>query len=98
VTNRDFPADGVDGRRGERAAGQRTRREKTMTRTVAIALVLGAILAALGACVSAEEIRAQDMATCAGYGFHPGTPDFAGCMQRENLARRAYLYAPDPFY
>ena len=28
-------------------------------------------------CVSPEELRRQDEATCAGYGFHPGTDAFA---------------------
>ena len=38
---------------------------------VAFALVL-----ALGSCVSPEELRGKDEATCAGYGFHLWTPPF----------------------
>jgi hypothetical protein len=47
----------------------------------------------LASCVSPEELRRQDEATCTGYGFHPGTDAFANCLQRESLARR-YLTAP----
>jgi hypothetical protein len=86
------------GGESERAVSQKTRGETTMTRKIAAAVVLSAALVSLGACVSPEEIRAQDMAVCAGYGFQQGTPDFANCMQRESLVRRTYLYAPDPFY
>ncbi len=43
---------------------------------------------ALASCVSPEELRREDEATCAGYGFHPGTDAFATCLQRESLARR----------
>ena len=43
---------------------------------------------ALAACVSPEELRHQDEAMCAGYGFHPLTDAFANCLQRESLARR----------
>ena len=32
---------------------------------------------ALASCVSSEELRREDEATCAGYGFHPGTDAFA---------------------
>ena len=31
--------------------------------------------------VSPEELRREDEATCAGYGFKAGTPDFATCLQ-----------------
>jgi hypothetical protein len=47
--------------------------------------------------LSAEELRHQDQATCAGYGFHPGTDAFATCLQRESLARR-YLTPPPAAY
>jgi hypothetical protein len=43
----------------------------------------------LASCVSPEELRREDEATCAGDGFHPGTDAFATCLQRESLARRA---------
>jgi hypothetical protein len=42
----------------------------------------------LGACASPEELQRADAAQCASYGFTPGTPDFAACLQRESLARR----------
>ena len=45
-------------------------------------------LALAASCVSPEELRRQDKATCAGYGFHPDTDAFATCLQRESLARR----------
>jgi hypothetical protein len=49
---------------------------------------LSSILAGLSGCVSLEELRAADEAACASYGFQPNTPDFAGCLQRESLARQ----------
>jgi hypothetical protein len=52
---------------------------------------------ALVSCVSPEELRREDEATCAGYDFHPGTDAFATCLQRESLARR-YLTPPPPPY
>ena len=42
---------------------------------------------ALAACTSAEELRQADARACQSYGFAPGTPAFASCLQRENLAR-----------
>jgi hypothetical protein len=53
---------------------------------------------ALASCVSPEELRREDEATCAGYGFHPGTDAFATCLQRESLARRALTAYPAPPY
>jgi len=53
----------------------------------------------LAACVSPEELRREDEATCTDYGFHPGTDGFATCLQRESLARRyATLPAPPPYW
>ena len=46
------------------------------------------LLLALAACATPEELRAQDEATCAGYGFKAGTTEFANCLQRESLVRR----------
>ena len=46
-------------------------------------------------CVSPEELRRQDEATCTVYGFHPGTDTFAACLRRESLARR-YATPPTP--
>jgi hypothetical protein len=54
-------------------------------------LFLLVMLASLAACVSPEELRRRDEAVCAGYGFQPGTNDFAACLQRESLARRFAL-------
>ncbi|HZB90541.1 MAG TPA: hypothetical protein VE397_03805 [Stellaceae bacterium] len=59
-----------------------------MSGSVARAALLLALLAPLAACVTPDELRQQDQATCAGYGFKPGTNDFANCLQRESLARR----------
>ena len=53
---------------------------------------------ALASCVSPEELRREDEATCAGYGFHPNTDAFATCLQRESLARRALTSYPPPPY
>jgi hypothetical protein len=67
-----------------------------MSRNAALVLRAAAVimLAGLTACVSLEELRAQDEATCRSFGFQPGTPDFAACLQRESLARR--YAAPQP--
>lgn len=43
----------------------------------------------LAGCASPAELRQRDEAACRGYGFVPGTPAFAACLQRENLARQA---------
>ncbi len=50
-------------------------------------VILSCISFGLAACVSPEEQRQADTAACQRYGFAPGTPDFANCMQREQLAR-----------
>ena len=47
------------------------------------ALVVFALALALTSCVSPEELRREDEATSAGYGFHPGTDAFASCLQKE---------------
>ena len=62
-------------------------------RRVGFALAVCAL--ALASCVSPEELRHEDEATCAGFGFHPGTDAFANCLQKESLARR-YWAAPLP--
>jgi hypothetical protein len=48
-----------------------------------------ALLLALASagCVSPDEQAQFDAATCQRYGFIPNTPDFATCMQREQIAR-----------
>jgi hypothetical protein len=38
--------------------------------------------------VSLEQIRADEQATCTGYGFEAGSPDFANCMMTVDQARR----------
>jgi len=48
------------------------------------------VLLVLAACVSPEQLRVQDEANCGSYGFQAGSPDFATCLQRENLARNYY--------
>ena len=53
---------------------------------------------ALGSCVSPEELRREDEATCSGYGFHPGTDAFASCLQKESLARRYWAAPPPPYW
>lgn len=50
-------------------------------------VIFGFVAAGLAACVSAEEQQQFDTTACQQYGFAPGTPDFAACMQREQLAR-----------
>ena len=53
---------------------------------------------ALSSCVSPDELRRVDEATCVGYGFHRDTDAFATCLQRESLARRALISYPPPPY
>ena len=64
--------------------------------TVRLIAAVG-LCALVGGCVSLEELRAQDEAACTGYGFRPGTDDFATCLQRESLARR-YASPPPVYY
>ena len=61
-----------------------------------LAGVVFALALALTSCVSPEELRREDEATCAGYGFHPNTDAFATCLQRESLAYRYYSIPPPP--
>lgn len=58
-----------------------------------------AVAALLAGCVSAEDLRLADEDRCAGYGFQRGTPQFAICLQQEDLARR-YGWTPQwgPYY
>ena len=66
-------------------------------RTLGFVLPLCALpLTAL--CVSPEELRRENEATCAGYGFHVGTEAFATCLQRESLARRYLALPPTPYW
>jgi hypothetical protein len=45
-----------------------------------LAGVVFTLALALTSCVSQEELRREDEATCAGYGFHPNTEAFATCL------------------
>jgi hypothetical protein len=56
--------------------------------TLVRAVALATVLAGLSGCASPEYMRLQDEATCGTYGFPPGTPDFADCVQREIATRR----------
>lgn len=51
-------------------------------------------------CISPQEVRKQQMATCSGYGFRQGTPAFSKCMMdldrqgnKESLCRQEYWSA-----
>ena len=57
-----------------------------------------AVALALASCVSPEELRREDEATCTGFGFHPGTDAFASCLQKESLARRYWAAPPAPYW
>jgi hypothetical protein len=59
-----------------------------MVRKIAAQILAGLVVLGLLGCASPAELRTEDEAACAGYGFPRGTVDFAGCMQRESLARR----------
>jgi hypothetical protein len=66
-------------------------------RLFGFAWLVCALALVLTSCVSSEELRREDEATCAGYGFHPGTDAFAGCLQKESwravtgLRRRRHI-------
>ena len=53
-----------------------------------LVLALIGVAGTLIGCASPEELRRRDEAQCTSYGFQPDTPDFAACIQREELARR----------
>jgi hypothetical protein len=63
-----------------------------------LGFTLVACALALAGCVSPEELRREDEATCTGYGFHPGTDAFASCLQKESLARRYWAARPPPHW
>ena len=50
-------------------------------------LILSCVGLGLVACASAEERHQADANACQAYGFAQGTPEFANCMQQEDLAR-----------
>ncbi len=65
--------------------------EGTMGRGLSsLARIAGVLIGviALAGCATPDELRQRDAAACESYGFQPGTPDFAACLQREELARR----------
>ena len=66
-----------------------------MARNIAHASLCALGLLSVSACVSAQELRAQDEAACIRYGFRPGTADFAACLQQQDLARD-YSYSAGP--
>ena len=69
-----------------------------MSRQFVVAILTAAALLGLASCASPEQLRAEDDAACASYGFPRGTSDFANCMQRESLARRYSPWlGPPPF-
>lgn len=59
-----------------------------MARRTSLMLAAAVALLGVAGCASPEELRRQDEAACANYGFQPGTPDFSACLQRESIARR----------
>ncbi|MGH7087777.1 MAG: hypothetical protein ACREFQ_02650 [Stellaceae bacterium] len=58
-----------------------------MTKNAARAAVCALALALLWGCASPQELRRADAGACRSYGFVPGTPPFAGCLQRQDLSR-----------
>ena len=66
-------------------------------RRLGFAVAVCALALTLASCVSPEELRREDEATCSGYGFHHGTDPFASCLRKESLARR-YWATPPPYW
>ena len=56
-------------------------------------LAVAVLALTLSGCVTAEEQRAADEATCRSYGFRHDNDAFAECLQRIELDRRADLRA-----
>src|SRR5215469_17339683 len=76
-----------------------TKVSRRINRELRLVGIVSALAVALTSCVSADELRREDEATCVGYGFHPDTDAFATCLQRESLARRALTsYPPPPYF
>jgi len=69
-----------------------------VTRRLGFAVAVCSLALTLASCVSSEELRREDEATCTGYGFHPGTDAFASCLQKESLARRYWAAPPTPYW
>jgi hypothetical protein len=55
---------------------------------LAVALSCGLTVLALAGCAASQAPRQADEAACRSYGFQAGTPQFAACLRREELARR----------
>ena len=53
-----------------------------------LAFVLAVALMALTGCATPEDLRHMDEVACTSYGFQHGTPAFATCLKRRNLARQ----------
>lgn len=61
-------------------------------------ILIAGLVTMLSGCLSPQQIRQQQAQTCAGYGFKPGTNQFAQCMMmqaqradREDMCNRAAL-------
>src|SRR5215813_2537330 len=67
-------------------------------RGLGFAWMASAFALTLASCVSPEEFRREDEATCTSYGFDPGTDAFASCLQKESLARRYWAAPPPPYW
>jgi hypothetical protein len=52
------------------------------------ALSCGLTVLTLAGCAASQAPRQEDEAICTRHGFQAGTPQFAACLQREELARR----------
>ena len=62
-----------------------------MKRRILVLVSAIGLLALQTGCMTPDQIRHRDEEVCAGYGFKPGTDGFAGCIQREVLARQYVL-------
>ncbi len=61
-------------------------------------ILIAGLVTMLSGCLSPQQIRQQQAQTCAGYGFKPGTNQFAQCLMmqaqradREDMCNRAAL-------
>ncbi|HUC69210.1 MAG TPA: hypothetical protein VMA53_27585 [Stellaceae bacterium] len=55
---------------------------------LAVALSCGLTLLMLAGCAASQAPRPEDEAACTSRGFQVGTPQFAACLEREELAHR----------
>jgi hypothetical protein len=53
-----------------------------------VALSCGSTVLTLAGCATSPAPRQADEAACTSHGFQAGTPQFAACLKREELARR----------